>query len=128
MSTLTTTPGGSGPFTYQWFKNGVVIQNQTKNAITFPALTPADSGAYCVRVTGACGSVSNCATLTVASSIRVAVEQGNLVLSWQGSGYIVQAASALGPNASWEDVPNATNSPVRVPIGLESRFFRLRGL
>jgi hypothetical protein len=60
-----TTAGGSGPFTYVWTKNAVVIPGATTNCITttIPAqFAPPDT--YCVTVTGACGgSVQQCGTL-----------------------------------------------------------------
>ncbi|TKC86305.1 glycoside hydrolase family 2 [Trinickia terrae] len=62
---------GTGPFTYQWLKNGAAVAGATSRTYDTPATTAADSGAvYSVSVTGANGSVtSNPATLTVNSVI-----------------------------------------------------------
>jgi len=58
---------GSGPFSYQWRKNGVAIPGATLNTYTSPALAVADSGAaYTVVVSNGAGSVTSAAaTLTV---------------------------------------------------------------
>ncbi|MFN0007312.1 MAG: hypothetical protein ACKVXR_05340 [Planctomycetota bacterium] len=59
-----TNAGGTGPFTFVWTKNAVVIPGATTNCIstTIPAqFAPVDT--YCVTVTGACGAVQQCGTL-----------------------------------------------------------------
>ena len=58
--------------------------------------------------------------------LNLSVQQGSLVLSWQSAGYILQFAPTLQPNAVWEDIAWATNSPVSLPIKSGMRFFRLR--
>ena len=60
-----TTVAGSGPFSYVWRKSGVLMSAQTTNALTITNVAPSDVGIYTVEVTGACGSVTNSATLTV---------------------------------------------------------------
>ncbi|MEW6155816.1 MAG: hypothetical protein AB1813_00185 [Verrucomicrobiota bacterium] len=50
----------------------------------------------------------------------------SLVLSWESSGSILQQSDALGPNASWTDVPNGGTSPVTLTPDSTARFFRLR--
>ncbi|WP_263366512.1 beta-1,3-glucanase family protein [Edaphobacter bradus] len=66
-ATFTVVAGGTGPFTYQWYKNGVAIAGATNATYTTPNLTAADSGnAFHVTVTNAGGSVTSAnATLTV---------------------------------------------------------------
>jgi hypothetical protein len=66
---LTVTPGGGGPFTYQWFigpKGDQTNQapNGTSQNFTTPALTQATS--FWVKVSNACGSVqSDAATINI---------------------------------------------------------------
>ena len=59
------TPSGTGSFTYQWSKDGTDISGATNVNLSIASANVADVGNYCVVVTGACDSVTNCATLTV---------------------------------------------------------------
>ena len=58
---------GTAPFTYQWLRNGVAIQNASAATYQTPATVLSDSGSrYSVQVSNAKGSVtSNQASLTV---------------------------------------------------------------
>lgn len=72
--TLTTSVlAGSGPFTFDWTADygagPIVIPGATGPVLTLLDVTLADTGTYCVRVTGECGVASSCALLLV--------EQGN---------------------------------------------------
>lgn len=78
VAVFTATPAGTGPFTYRWQHNGV---NLTEGGRFFGTTTPTllvgplaspgsdptwtDAGQYSVVVTGACGSGSTAATLTI---------------------------------------------------------------
>ena len=58
--------GGTGPFNYQWLKEGIALPGQTNSSLTLPAVTAADAGTYRVVISGACGNpVTNSASLTV---------------------------------------------------------------
>jgi hypothetical protein len=60
---------GTGPLTYQWLKNGAVINGATTAAFTISPVALADAGSYAVRVTNAQGSVTSAAAaLTVTSA------------------------------------------------------------
>jgi uncharacterized repeat protein (TIGR01451 family) len=64
-ATFGTTPGGTGPFTFVWRKDGVNISGAADNTLTISNVTAADAGSYCVEVSGACGVTNTCATLIV---------------------------------------------------------------
>src|SRR5206468_1456409 len=64
-ASFSTTPGGTGPFQYQWTKDGAPIANATNSAYAIASVQAGDAGQYCVTVTGNCSSVTNCAALTV---------------------------------------------------------------
>jgi hypothetical protein len=50
---------GSGPLTYQWFRNGVALAGATTASLVFSAVSAADAGTYHVTVTGPGGSVTS---------------------------------------------------------------------
>ena len=62
---FTTTASGTGPFTYVWKKNGVVISGQTTNSLVLTNLGYADEGTYEVDVTGACDTAVQSAALHI---------------------------------------------------------------
>ncbi|HLP83110.1 MAG TPA: hypothetical protein VK157_02070, partial [Phycisphaerales bacterium] len=65
---LNASASGTGPFTYQWFKDGVALTDGTTLSGSIisgaadlqlrvnPPLTPADAGSYYAVITGQCGS------------------------------------------------------------------------
>jgi hypothetical protein len=46
---------GTGPFTYQWTKNGADIPNATGESLTIPTVAATDAGLYRVRVSNSAG-------------------------------------------------------------------------
>jgi hypothetical protein len=66
-ATFSVTATGTGPLTYQWFKNGVAISGATSNTYTTPPTAAGDTGAvFTVTVSNSTGSTtSGPATLTV---------------------------------------------------------------
>lgn len=50
---------GSGPFTYQWYRNGAQIAGATASTYTVASPQPANAADYTVAITNAAGSVSS---------------------------------------------------------------------
>lgn len=69
--TLQVSASGTGPFTYQWRKNGVLIDGATGATLVL-AGTPAEAGSYDVVVSNSHGSVTSAAA-------TVNVQLGNLL-------------------------------------------------
>lgn len=64
--TLTVGASGTGPITYQWYKNGSAISGATSASFTVASATTNDSGVYHVLVTNSVGSATSTpATVTV---------------------------------------------------------------
>ena len=75
--TFAVTVDGTGPFTYQWKKNGVDILNANDETLTLDNINGASAGNYSVVVTNSCGSVtSNSAILTVSSRPSASITYG----------------------------------------------------
>src|SRR4030095_435697 len=68
--------GGTGPFTYVWRKDGAPLA-ETTSTLTIAAAATGDAGTYCVEVTGTCGSVTICATLTISPPISITGQPQN---------------------------------------------------
>jgi hypothetical protein len=66
-ATFSVTASGTGPLTYQWYKNGVAISGATSSTYTTPPTVAGDNGAvFTVTVSNSTGSAtSGPATLTV---------------------------------------------------------------
>ncbi len=71
---------GDGPYTYQWFKNGVAIPGAGNWRYTTPALTLSDNGAqYTVTVTSTNNTItSNPGTVTVTADPLMVVSAGSV--------------------------------------------------
>lgn len=70
--TFSVSANGTGPYTYQWYKNGLAIGGQTSYSYTTPSLTLSDNGnTYYCYITNCSGSnsiTSNIASLSVSNS------------------------------------------------------------
>jgi hypothetical protein len=70
--TLTVIAGGTGPFTYQWRKNGINISGATSQSLVVSNATSNSAGLYDVVITNSIGSVtSSQATITVVTASAV---------------------------------------------------------
>ena len=62
---LTLSPGGSSPFTFQWFINGNIISGATNNSYVIDSLIVANTGIYTCIVTNSCGTTTSTITSLV---------------------------------------------------------------
>lgn len=71
-STFSVSATGTGPFTYQWLRNGTPIAGATSATYTVATTLVSDAAAFSVTVTNAAGSVTTAAaTLTVNPISRI---------------------------------------------------------
>ncbi len=120
---------GTGPFTYQWFKNGVAIVGATSQSYSKSGAVAADAGSYTVTVSSSYGSATSAAaTLTVRAplapiississdtslavgssfSLSVSLSVGTTPLSYQWSKDGAPIAGAAGTSSSYS-VSSAT--------------------
>jgi hypothetical protein len=118
-ASLSVTARGSGPFGYQWAKDGVDLPGQTSSNLALPNLSAAAAGNYCVVVSGVCNRVTNCASLTVLTPLTATGPVGQTQCLGTAASFTV-AASGSGPlSYQWSkagvDLPGATNNTLLLP-------------
>ena len=119
-ASFTVQVSGDGQISYQWLKDGAVINGQTSSTLTISSATLADAAEYSVVVTNSEGAAfSNAAALTV-NAVQVAKsialswdvpqerEDGSALESYEINGYVI----AYGTDA------NNLNQQVTVDGGL----------
>jgi hypothetical protein len=127
---------GSGPFSYQWFWNGVAIPGATTREVTLFQLPLNQAGAgLTVAVTGTEGTV-----LSKVATIKVNPVQPGLALDMVptltvagtiGGTYRVEYTESLGATNSWVTLTNVTltttSTVVSDPSGAKkpSRLYRI---
>jgi hypothetical protein len=127
-ATFTVTAGGSGPFTYQWFENGVAVAGATSSTYTTPVLAVTDNGEqYSVSVTSNGGSTSSTAAmLTVnteapAAGPTITTEPSNQTANVGSTATFTVTASGTAPFAyQWflngAAVSGATSASYSTPV------------
>ncbi len=107
---LNVSASGTGPFTYQWFKDGSPINNGTTasgSTVTgandlqmriAPPLTPADVGSYYAVITGQCGTPVQSASANVTLDAAFATPAANDTCS--GAQVVALGTNVLGTGQS----------------------------
>jgi hypothetical protein len=95
-ASFSTIASGTGPFTYQWKKDGSPIGGANASSYSIPSVQASDAGTYSVVVTGACGSVENAAALTVETAVGATTPNSQVVCPGAGASFST-TASGTGP-------------------------------
>src|SRR5207247_9961132 len=91
---FSTTPSGTGPFSFVWRKDGNILSGQTSSSLSIGSVSSGDAGTYSVAVSGACGSVTNSGTLTVLTAV--------------GATALTSLTNCPGTAASFSTTPSGT--------------------
>ncbi len=98
---LSTVASGTPPYNYAWLKSGSTLSGQTNSSLTLSNVSTNDTATYSVIVSGAMGSVTNSATLTVNSPVTVTVAPLNQMAVAGGSATFSVAATGTGLSYQW---------------------------
>ena len=99
---------GSGPFSFQWLKDGVAVAGETRAVFTLANVAAKNAGAYAVTVRNSVATVtSQAAGLDVTSSIftpppvapSISTQPAAAIVNVGGSATLAVAASGSGPLA-----------------------------
>jgi hypothetical protein len=137
-NTLSVTAWGTGPLSYQWFDNGVAINNATNSALKFTGIQPTNSGLYTVVVTSPLGSVTNTPEQVVVNPAGVAfggIYPSVVIQGVVGYNYIIQDNANLADTNTWVTLTTLTltqpielwvdtNTDASLPVN-PLRFYRV---
>lgn len=100
---------GTGPFTYQWKRDGSDVVGATGDTLDFLSLSPDDAGSYTVVVTNTGGSVTS-----VAATVSVSTAPAAPVAS------AATTVTSTGFTANWAAVSGATG--YRLDVSTDNAF------
>lgn len=89
---------GTGPISYQWFKDGIAISGATGSTLAYSAVSSANVGSYTVKISNAAGSVVSApATLAVISLPVITMQPISQSVAAGASAQFAVQASGTGP-------------------------------
>ncbi|MCE9593411.1 MAG: immunoglobulin domain-containing protein [Planctomycetes bacterium] len=106
-ASFSTTATGTGPFTYQWKKNGNPLGGETASTLNLASAQASDAGTYSVVVAGACGSVENFATLTINVAPSATTPNAQVACPGGGASFSTTASGAGPFTYQWKKDGNA---------------------
>jgi hypothetical protein len=98
---FSTVASGTGPYSYVWLKNGSTLSGQTNSSLTLMNVGASDAATYSVIVSGAMGTVTNGATLTVNTPVTVSMAPLDQTGVVGGSATFSVTASGTGLSYQW---------------------------
>ncbi|CAM2006689.1 immunoglobulin domain-containing protein [Acanthopleuribacter pedis] len=112
--TLETVASGS-PLSYQWFKDGVMINGATQSQYQLSSLATGDAGRYTCLVTGDCGSLeTRAAEVTLHTAVALESEPAGVVSCDGGPARLEVTASGSVQSYQWykgnDPLPGATDA------------------
>jgi hypothetical protein len=121
--TLAVQATGTAPLAYQWFKDGAALAGANAAGYTIAAASPADAGAYSVRVSNGAGSITSAtAELTVvaqATPPTIAIGPQSLAVAAGANATFTVIANGTAPFAyQWSHdsvaIPGATGAMLTI--------------
>ena len=98
---FSTVASGTGPYSYAWMKNGSALSGQTNSSLTLMNVSASDAATYSVIVSGAIGTVTNSATLTMNTPVTVTGAPLDQASVAGGSATFNVAANGTGLSYQW---------------------------
>ena len=98
---FSTVASGTPPYGYAWLKNGSTISGQTNSSLTLANVSASDAATYSVIVSGAMGTVTNSATLTVNVPVTVTAAPVNQTSMAGGNATFSVTATGTGLSYQW---------------------------
>jgi hypothetical protein len=108
--TLSIEAWGTGPLSYQWYDNGLEIENATNATFTLSGIQFTNAGAYSVIVTSALGAATNSPAQLVVNpaGASLGLYPGVTVAGTPGYTYQIQSTTNLSSTSIWSTVASLT--------------------
>lgn len=122
---ITVSATGTGPLSYQWFKNGSPVKGATASSITFKSIQASNQGSYyCVVKNGGSTATSNTATVKILSvptsySVRLTWAQPSL----REDGQPLTASDISGYNLYYSNSSTGTMSKIATLSAADLSYF-----
>ncbi len=122
---LSVVVAGTGPFSFQWQRNGISIPNATGDTLNLPAVVEADEGNYSVVVTNIVGNVSSSVVpVAVNDPVLITSQPVGVTLNPGASITLAVGVSGTGPFVyEWRRggvvIPEATNPTLLIASAME---------
>jgi hypothetical protein len=116
-TTLSVGAWGTGPLSYQWFKDGLAIQNETNQTLSLPNIQFTNAGLYSVVVKSALGSATNTPAQLIVNAAGVSLGfcPALTISGVVGYSYIIQSSTNLTDTNAWNTLANL---PLTQPVQL----------
>jgi len=125
---------GTGPLSYQWFKDGAVVLNGTNTSLSFLSTQVTNAGLYSVVVTSLLGIVTNMPAQVVVypAGVSLGFCPSVTISGVVGYSYIIQSTMDLTKTNSWVTLTNLTltqpvelwvDTSVDVTLPANSKYF-----
>jgi hypothetical protein len=101
---------GTGPLSYQWFKDGVAILNVNTQTLSFTSIQATNAGLYSVVVTSPLGSVTNAPAQVIVypAGVSLGFCPSVTISGVIGYSYIIERTADLTNTNSWVTLTNLT--------------------
>ena len=101
---------GTGPLSYQWFKDGVAILNVNTQTLSFTSIQATNAGLYSVVVTSPLGSATNAPAQVIVypAGVSLGFCPSVTISGVIGYSYIIERTADLTKTNSWVTLTNLT--------------------
>jgi hypothetical protein len=109
-ATLSVEAWGTGPLSFQWFKDGLALTEATNQVLTLHSVQSTNAGLYSIVVSSALGSVTNTPAMLVvnAAGVSLGLYPGLIIDGVVGYKYVIQRTADLTDTNSWVTMTNIT--------------------
>ena len=108
---------GTGPLSYQWFKDGVAILNSNTQSLTFASIQSTNAGLYSAVVSSSLGTVTNAPAQVIVypAGVSLGFCPTVTISGVVGYSYIIQSSTNLTDTNAWATLTNLTlTQPVQL--------------